>query len=485
MNIYKSLNTKKGMKRSSLGKSKDIFKLGAPYSKPKKKLSKYGDYDLDGSLNYNDCNPYDPSKDGLFGRLANIVTFGKFGQSKEDYRAEKAEKKSQSYSNQLQSIKQKMEKPQFSGQLRQQFRGAGKMRFPEKKVDISDIPMPEKRNGNEIVRYPSSNYTYMTNIPKEHGVPEAEWYRLNKKGKPISGSKEEAIKYYTEAYYKIQQDKLKADKAKKWAATKERAKAWRKKWVPYADELVEQVKHPLSRKIKKTRQVAITDAKGKPVIDPTTGKPMTEERVTYTREQAFKDVRSKYGGRTYKGLGLSFHAAKTRLRKDRKTAYGRTQGNVGRPKGTYKPRFIPGVGYRAIPAQQYYKILRKIKAQQEGQAMATDLTQTQVLARRGIPPREAQQIVNQAQLQRAYSAVPVSQAPEPQAIPQNLQFQAQMAQIQQLEPWARRAAILRLQRLQQTAQPLPPRVVQRPEVSLMTGRPVFKQEIQTRERWLM
>jgi hypothetical protein len=476
MNIYKSLNTKNKMKKNPFGKSKDIFKLGAPYSKPKKKLSKYGDYDLDGTLNSKDCNPYDPSKDGLFGRLANIVTFGKFGQSKEDYRAEKAEKKSQSYSNQLQSIKQKMEKPQFSGQLRQQFRDAGKMRFPEKKVDISDIPMPEKKR-NEFAFVERGGKKYLTNVPKEDNIPEVEW-----KGK----GKEKAVKYYTEAYYKLQQDKLKADKAKKWAATKEKAKAWRKKWVPYADELVEQVKHPLSRKIKQTRMVAVTDAKGKAVIDPNTGQPLMEQKTSYIRKQVFSDRRSKYGGRTYQGLGLSFHAAKTRLRKDRKTAYGKTQGNVGRPKGTYKPRFIPGVGWRTnITAQQYYKILRKIKAQQEGQAMATDLTQTQVLARRGIPPREAQQIVNQAQLQRAYSAVPVSQAPEPQGIPQNIQFQAQMAQIQQLEPWARRAAILRLQRLQQTAQPLPPRVVQRPEVSLMTGRPVFKQEIQTRERWLM
>lgn len=63
-----------------------------PVWKQKKKLSKYGDYDLDGSLNYKDCNPYDPSKDGVFGRLVGVLTKDKYGQSAEDYHNEREQK---------------------------------------------------------------------------------------------------------------------------------------------------------------------------------------------------------------------------------------------------------------------------------------------------------------------------------------------------------------------------------------------------------
>ena len=53
----------------------------------------YGDADMDGSMNYKDCKPFDASKDGFFGRALSVVTGGKYGQSKADYSTERAEKK--------------------------------------------------------------------------------------------------------------------------------------------------------------------------------------------------------------------------------------------------------------------------------------------------------------------------------------------------------------------------------------------------------
>ena len=59
----------------------------------KYKLSMYGDADGDGVRNVLDCKPYDSKRDGLLGRMVNIVSKGKHGQSKEEYEEEKASKK--------------------------------------------------------------------------------------------------------------------------------------------------------------------------------------------------------------------------------------------------------------------------------------------------------------------------------------------------------------------------------------------------------
>ncbi len=56
-------------------------------------MNPFGDADMDGSMNYKDCKPFDASKDGFFGRALSVVTGGKYGQSKEDYASERVEKK--------------------------------------------------------------------------------------------------------------------------------------------------------------------------------------------------------------------------------------------------------------------------------------------------------------------------------------------------------------------------------------------------------
>ena len=56
-------------------------------------LNPMGDIDFDGSRNKNDCKPFDPARDGVFGRLLGKVTGDKYGQSKKDYQKERVVKK--------------------------------------------------------------------------------------------------------------------------------------------------------------------------------------------------------------------------------------------------------------------------------------------------------------------------------------------------------------------------------------------------------
>ena len=70
------------------------YKLNWKQTKKKyPKLKPYGDTDLDGTLNLRDCKPLDASKDGIFGRALGIVSKGKYGQTKEQYKSERLAKR--------------------------------------------------------------------------------------------------------------------------------------------------------------------------------------------------------------------------------------------------------------------------------------------------------------------------------------------------------------------------------------------------------
>ena len=92
----------------------------------------------------------------------------------------------------------------------------------------------------------------------------------------------------------------------------------------------------------------------------------------------------------------------------------RVKEGPGRPRGDYKHR-DPQTG-QPIPATLFYKRIKEVKRQAEQSARLRDIQSVQEMSKRGLPPSQAQQIVDARQLQ--------SVGVQPQ------QFQPQFQQVQ-------------------------------------------------------
>jgi len=84
----------------------------------------------------------------------------------------------------------------------------------------------------------------------------------------------------------------------------------------------------------------------------------------------------------------------------------RVKEGPGRPVGDYKHR-SPFTG-KPIPATQYYKEIKDYRRQQMQRANQVDQQAIQQLAKRGIPPEQAKQIIDQRQLQSVGVQQPMS-----------------------------------------------------------------------------
>lgn len=125
---------------------------------------------------------------------------------------------------------------------------------------------------------------------------------------------------------------------------------------------------------------------------------------------------------------------------------GKKYATAGRPAGQYKTRINPFTGKPIqIPATEFYALKKKFKQAIQMRAKATaertDVAQTQALARRGIPPEQARQLVDSSQ-ERAVGIVPEEeqiqqvQASQEQVTPQEVQpteMQQRMARLRAIK----------------------------------------------------
>jgi len=118
----------------------------------------------------------------------------------------------------------------------------------------------------------------------------------------------------------------------------------------------------------------------------------------------------------------------TNLAKAFTGSQSKPQGNnpVGRPRGNFKHR-SPFNG-QPIPAVVYYKQIREFRRLQQQRANQVDRQQIQQLAKRGIPPEQAKQIVDVRQIR---SVVPQQ--------PQQIQNPPQSSAVRPI--WRRKSVV--------------------------------------------
>jgi len=155
------------------------------------------------------------------------------------------------------------------------------------------------------------------------------------------------------------------------------------------------------------------------------------ERVGSGVKKAFKGTTQafKASGRlsgSLLNIGAGFSGQRVRGAKQR------VQAGPGRPAGEYKHR-SPFTG-QPIPATEFYKQKREFRRLQQQKAQQVDQQAIQQLAKRGIPPEQAQQVVDTRQL-RSIGVQPQIQngvvpMPQNEAIRRQLAMQEMMRQQQ-------------------------------------------------------
>lgn len=74
-----------------------------------KNTGKYGDRDLDGSMNYRDCDPRRADRDGLLGLALHKLTKGTYGQTKTEFMAERKLKQKLAQRRRVEMLKARIE----------------------------------------------------------------------------------------------------------------------------------------------------------------------------------------------------------------------------------------------------------------------------------------------------------------------------------------------------------------------------------------
>lgn len=546
LNLNKSKgvrNTSKMVKKTKTSKTKKINPMFIPtvndrkltWNQAKKKypgLKARGDYDMDGFYNSKDCRPFDPTRDGILQRIAGIATGGRKGQTKEQYSLERAEKKAiKKLDRQDRRIPKEAKRKRTIARLDREIDAAetnqGLKKY-NKKLDRRDRGFGTKKgmkgemsavDKREFAKqYPDSESVVEAQNKaikdaKKKGVDRRREQRKIKSGsqyitledgsrqyyaaqpKRVFGSEKQAVLQEVEKNIEKQNAKqyIKADKAVTRARTE---KAYdRQKKVKQAKENTGKALMAYATVGEKKRPVWKKDKYGNIVKTWHTRGGIQEVAKAIKNPSVLKDTRLQSGSRIYRFPGgATVRSVKQRRSSQRQTSLGRTSGRVGRPPGTLKIRINPFTGKPVkMPAKEYYKLLRQYRNRNEVVANNVDRQQVAQLAKRGIPPEQAKQIVDARQLQSAVPERTVQTVPEyqPQQVVQPQAYQQEYERIQRLEPWARRTATIQLQRRMQVDQRLQnggvtrnasPNVV-REEVSLMTGRPTMTGEFQKTERW--
>ena len=118
-------------------------------------LDPFGDIDGDEVINMFDCKPYDPDRDGLFGRAVGVVTGGKYGQTKEEYETEKQERHDETEEERRRRRKEKQE----TWERKQSEKAYETLHPKETRVEKRRVAVERKKKFVEELTKPSKRLT--------------------------------------------------------------------------------------------------------------------------------------------------------------------------------------------------------------------------------------------------------------------------------------------------------------------------------------
>jgi len=174
----------------------------------------------------------------------------------------------------------------------------------------------------------------------------------------------------------IEQAKLRESLMKKSETNKKKLESNVRKAL--RKEKIDKVKERVNRRIKKGQKI--------------------EKGFSKLSGKAFKKVSSAYrpSARLSKSL-LNIEAGFSGQRPQGQRVKARVKARPGRPRGDFEYR--DPFTKKPIPATLYYKKMKQWKRLHQQISNLQDLQAIQQLARRGIPPEQAKQIVDQKQIQ--------------------------------------------------------------------------------------
>lgn len=132
-------------------------------------ISLFGDADKDKVPNVFDCKPFDPNRDGLFGRAINVATLGKYGQSKEDYKSEKTLRRIE----QKKALESKIEQQKAINTMIEQQIKLRKLKFEKQSLLNKKKTIPRFSLTEQAI-------AFMVGIPFSQSLPQRSGYHIEK-----------------------------------------------------------------------------------------------------------------------------------------------------------------------------------------------------------------------------------------------------------------------------------------------------------------
>jgi len=427
--------------------NKNILDLNWKGAKKKyPKMNPYGDIDFDGLINSRDCKPFDPSRDGRFsdfissvakryvgakqkireratpytdvgGGIVRRLVRVPPGRKAEARRKERLKEKARKEFELRKETLLKQADKAVIARRRSIARTKAKLKS-ELETEIGKLPTAEQiKVKRQVVVRPKK--TRLQSKLEEVQMKELERLLKKKKKKGLSirerasvAGMQKVIRKEEKQYLiskrvakKEYRKQLKLEKAQLFQAQASERKI-RSDFFRTSAQLSRESLGAESKLMREGRKQAFALEKAEKAKSKSEAKARRDELrlEKYKFKQRMISTKRKKGRRsTYSIGGLSYSAGRGTTQ--RVTSQATVQGRgAGRPKGSYK--FTDPISGEKVPVQVYKSSLRQIRARNLKRSEQSNIARRTAMARRGISPTLARQILEQKRARLVQQSMP-------------------------------------------------------------------------------